>query len=456
MSDTTPADEQTTPVAFVRQLPSDCTEADLEELGAKFGKVSGVRLIEGKSMGFIEFESTDLCKNAIKICKEVPPTIRGKEVDLKGSTREKVTKAIPAANVVLLVTVGPSHKDSMGPNLDSLPDTLYTFFSSVTPRVLRIVCFKKKSIHTQGLVEFSTVGDALLAKQQLEGRPLPSGHPIKIQTSSTVPPLKVDQQNTKARDFTTMNPMYSRSEPVREMSHPSTSSEGCVLLVSRIPEKNGITPQQLFNLFSTCGDVMRVKILFKKRDSALIQYRDVSQARTARINLNGVILHGTKLVVTGSKQRDISMPQADSSEEAFDLTKDFSDSQLHRFRVPNSKNFKHIVPPDRILHVSNIPDGATSEEMNRAFSPYGPMEFNHFKSDRKMGLVSYRTVDHAINALMDLHGTLLPGYTGYKLSITFSDFKNKAHYHGTSHYSGEGNANGNGNGNGYHHYNAMP
>ena len=448
MSEAPPAEEQTTPVAFVRQLPPDCCEADLEELGGRFGTVIGVRLIEEKSMGFIEFNNTEVCRNAIATCKENPPSIRSREVDLKGSTREKVTKAAPAANVVLLVTVGLSHKDSQGPSLDSLPDTLYTFFSSVTPRVLRIVCFKKKSIHTQGLVEFSTVGDALLAKQQLEGRPLPSGHPIKIQTSSTIPPLKVDQQNTKARDFTNMNPLYSRPEPTRELSHPS---EGCVLLVSRIPEKNGITPQQIFNLFSTCGDVMRVKILYKKRDSALIQYRDVVQARTARTNLNGVMLHGAKLVVSGSKQRDISMPQADSSEEAFDLTKDFSDSQLHRFRVPNSKNFKHIVPPDRILHVSNIPESATSDEIHRAFSSYGPMEFNFFKSDRKMGLVSYRTVDHAIQALMDLHGTLLPGYTGYKLSITFSDFKNKGHYHAPSHQQQNYS-----NGNGYHQGNAMP
>ena len=39
-----------------------------------------------------------------------------------------------------------------------------------------------------------------------------------------------------------------------------------------------VTCDCLFKLFGTCGDVMRVKILFHKRNMALIEFRDSSHA----------------------------------------------------------------------------------------------------------------------------------------------------------------------------------
>lgn len=37
------------------------------------------------------------------------------------------------------------------------------------------------------------------------------------------------------------------------------------------------------------------------------------------------------------------------------LTKDFTNSPLHRFKKPGSKNFQNIYPPSAVLHLSNIP-----------------------------------------------------------------------------------------------------
>jgi hypothetical protein len=37
------------------------------------------------------------------------------------------------------------------------------------------------------------------------------------------------------------------------------------------------------------------------------------------------------------------------------LTKDFTNSPLHRFKKPGSKNYNNIFPPGNVLHLSNIP-----------------------------------------------------------------------------------------------------
>ena len=52
---------------------------------------------------------------------------------------------------------------------------------------------------------------------------------------------------------------------------------GTVLLVSNIPEQLA-TPDSLFTLFGVYGDVMRVKVLFNKKDNALIQMAEPQQA----------------------------------------------------------------------------------------------------------------------------------------------------------------------------------
>ena len=45
---------------------------------------------------------------------------------------------------------------------------------------------------------------------------------------------------------------------------------GCVLIVSNLDESR-VNPDVLFTLFGVYGDVLRVKVLFAKKDTALIQ-----------------------------------------------------------------------------------------------------------------------------------------------------------------------------------------
>merc|ERR1711881_821892 len=58
----------------------------------------------------------------------------------------------------------------------------------------------------------------------------------------------------------------------------SVMKGGSVLLVSNLSEEE-INCDDLFILFCHYGDVQRVKILFNKKDTALIQFTDYNQAQ---------------------------------------------------------------------------------------------------------------------------------------------------------------------------------
>ena len=60
------------------------------------------------------------------------------------------------------------------------------------------------------------------------------------------------------------------------------------------------------------GDVIRVKILFKNKSKALIQFRDAEQAATALKYLNGVQLFGKPLKIMPSNVSEVQMPTKDN------------------------------------------------------------------------------------------------------------------------------------------------
>ncbi|XP_057233564.1 polypyrimidine tract-binding protein 1 isoform X1 [Malurus melanocephalus] len=190
-----------------------------------------------------------------------------------------------------------------------------------------------------------------------------------------------------------------------------------VLLVSNlIPER--VTPQCLFILFGVYGDVQRVKILFNKKDNALVQMADGNQAQLAMSHLNGQKLHGKPIRITLSKHQTVQLPR--ENQEDHGLTKDFGTSPLHRFKKPGSKNFQNIFPPSATLHLSNIPPSVTEEDLKLLFSSNGGMVkgFKFFQKDRKMALIQMGSVEEAIQSLIDLHNHDLG--ENHHLRVSFS------------------------------------
>jgi len=322
-------------------------------------------------------------------------------------------------------------------------DVLYKIFSSLGT-ILRIVTFTKGG-QFQALIEFSSANEAELAKLTLDGQNIYNGCCTLHLDYSKLTTLTVKYNNDKSRDYTRPDlPSGPNETPFAGADIASlaalagTTGSGAglmgapallsllpqgglfqanlltaaggrgpvgmggspVVLVSNLNEER-INCDMLFTLFGVYGDVVRVKILFNKKDTALIQFNDAVQAQTAITNLSGVKVYGKDIKVTASKHHSVSMPKEGDENN---LTKDFTHSPLHRFKKPGSKNFQNIFPPIRTLHVSNIPESTTEEELVDAFSNAGAVtEFRFFPKDRRMALVTMASTEEAIDALIKMH-----------------------------------------------------
>lgn len=184
----------------------------------------------------------------------------------------------------------------------------------------------------------------------------------------------------------------------------------CVLLVNNLPEQ--LTADNLFMLFGCYGDVVRVKILFNKRNSAMIEFVNGEHASTALVNLNHFTICGQELAIALSKHTNVAPPREGDSEL---LTKDYSNSSIHRFRKPGSR--KNINPPSCVLHISNLHDNASVQELSQLFSSVGSPEVQFFATNRKMAYVKMESPEQAATALMHFHNQQL---SGRYLRISFS------------------------------------
>ncbi|KFQ41338.1 Polypyrimidine tract-binding protein 3, partial [Nestor notabilis] len=303
-------------------------------------------------------------------------------------------------------------------------EVLYQIFSKFGS-VLRIITFTRNN-QFQALLQYADPMNAYYAKMSLDGHNIYTMCCTLRIDFSKLASLKVKYNNEKSRDFTRLDlpfgdgqqppeppmvptygtqnfimPSYAGAPgfapamnfaPAASYSVPAVpaplgslapTSAGpgpvnlpgvtsvpanSVLLVSNLnPE--AITPHGLFILFGMYGDVHRVKIMFKKKGNALVQMADATQAQLAMSHLNGQKLYGRVLRATLSKHQIIQLPP--EGQEGNGLTKDYSNSPLHRFKKPGCKNFQNIFPPSATLHLSNIPPSITVEDMKNLFASTG-------------------------------------------------------------------------------------
>ena len=177
------------------------------------------------------------------------------------------------------------------------------------------------------------------------------------------------------------------------------ANETPVVLVNNLAEEK-VCPDALFTLFGLYGDVMRVKLLYNKKDMALIQFANNHQAYVATLNLNRVNLYGKELVVRPSKHREVALPRPGA--ESMDMTKDYSDSPLHRFRRSGSKNAKNICPPSPVLFISNLPDDATKDDVTNIFGE-SVLAVEFFKTNKNLAFIRMGSTEEAVAALIAHH-----------------------------------------------------
>uniref|UniRef100_A0A8C1C1S8 Polypyrimidine tract-binding protein 1 n=2 Tax=Cyprinus carpio TaxID=7962 RepID=A0A8C1C1S8_CYPCA len=352
-------------------------------------------------------------------------------------------------------------------------EVLHQIFSKFGT-VLKIITFTKNN-QFQALLQYADPMNAHHAKVALDGQNIYNGCCTLRVEFSKLTSLNVKYNNDKSRDFTrldlpsgdgqpTLDPtmqsafgapgiisspypgaagfapaigfhqaglsMQTMPGALGHLTIPSSAMTGrmtihgmaptaihSVLLVSNLNPES-ISPHGLFILFGVYGDVHRVKILFNKKENALIQMADATQAQLAMSHLNGQRLHGKVIRVTISKHQTVQLPREGQEDQG--LTKDFSGSPLHRFKKPGSKNFQNIFPPSATLHLSNIPPSTTDDFLKDLFasSGYTVKAFKFFQKDRKMALIQLGSVEEAIQALIDLHNHDLG--ENHHLRVSFS------------------------------------
>nr|CCA21600.1 polypyrimidine tractbinding protein putative [Albugo laibachii Nc14] len=180
-----------------------------------------------------------------------------------------------------------------------------------------------------------------------------------------------------------------------------------VLICSNMDQKL-VTPDRLFTFFGCFGDVVRVKIMFRKQDTALIQFVDDFHATSALDHLDGVYLFNKKLRVDYSKHQNVSMPRGEVDLFELENTRDFSQSPLHRYR---RRSPQEAVSPCPLLHISGIPMELQRNQnaLVELFQPYGFVKNFHFiKQNNKMAIIEMATMDEAVMALLCLDNLSYP------------------------------------------------
>lgn len=206
-------------------------------------------------------------------------------------------------------------------------------------------------------------------------------------------------------------PPHSTGRAIRTDDHRAP----CLICSNMDPRL--VVPDYMFTFFGCFGDVMRIKVMFRKQDTALIQFADDVHATSALDHLDGVVVFGKKLRVDYSKHKEVSMPRGEVDRFELENTRDYSDSPLHRYR---RRSVSEAVPPSSVLHVSDIPMALQRDQraLIDLFARYGYVKnFHHLQKNSKMAIVEMGNLDDAVMALLHLDNL---SYPDSHIRISFS------------------------------------
>uniref|UniRef100_A0A668AF84 Polypyrimidine tract binding protein 2b n=1 Tax=Myripristis murdjan TaxID=586833 RepID=A0A668AF84_9TELE len=452
-------------VLHIRKLPNEVSETEVIALGLPFGKVTNILMLKGKNQAFLELGTEEAAITMVNYYTAVTPQVRNTPVFIQYSNHKELKtdsalnqRAQAVLQAVSAVQDGSSPSSDPGV-LDLAPppspvlriiidnmfypvtlDVLQQIFSKFGT-VMKIITFTKNN-QFQALLQFSDPVNAQQAKLSLDGQNIyNSCCTLRIDFSKLVS-LNVKYNNDKSRDYTRPNLPAGDGDSANKdhssllgkytfirlhsglsipPSFPLSAAAAAAAAAGRVALSgsgvSGVLLASNLNDEVFYGDVQRVKILYNKKDSALIQLSDGNQAQLAMSHLNGQKVFGKVMRVTLSKHQTVALPREGLDDQL--LTKDFSGSPLHRFKKPGSKNFQNIFPPSATLHLSNIPEGVTEEDLRLLFSNNGgTVKAFKFFQDHKMALIQMSSVEEAIQGLIDLHNYDMGG--NHHLKVSFS------------------------------------
>ncbi|KAI4795010.1 hypothetical protein KUCAC02_031695, partial [Chaenocephalus aceratus] len=379
-------------VIHIRKLPTDISEAEVISLGLPFGDVTNLLMLKAKNQAFLEMNSEEAAQNMVGYYSTLVPIIRHHPVYIQFSNHKELKTDNSPNQEAALRALTSSHVDGVvvAPSSPCLrvvvenliyPVTLDALCQIVSKfgTVLRIIVFTKNS-QFQALLQYAEGASAQSAKLSLDGQNIYNGcctlrirllqthqpqhrtfqagtasPPWKHPGMTAFPPgiISAGPYGGAAHGFPpafTLQPTMSSHYPglvpgmpggLAALSLPGASRLGSLtslqesLSCGQQPEPRGVY-----------GDVMRVKILFNKKENALVQMSDCTQAQLAMSHLSGQQLHGKPLRITPSKHTSVQLPREGHEDQG--LTKDYSNSPLHRFKKPGSKTTptsSRLLPP---------------------------------------------------------------------------------------------------------------
>ncbi|KAH7815940.1 putative RNA recognition domain containing protein,expressed [Monocercomonoides exilis] len=452
LSHSVPAERAPNPpskVVHIRNVSSGITQGDLTDLCSKYGAISNILMLKAKNQALVQFQDVSGAINFITACSKYAPSIRSVPIYPQFSNHSEIRIPAPPAGTessrILLCTI-------QNPFYSITVDVLNTIMSpyDTDPRgtVEKIVIFQKTA-GLQALVQFSNADCAARAKTALDGKNIYSNCcTLQIQYSN-LSDLTIKENSEKSRDFT--NPSLPEKKQTGDgllgfdgpdgrgragtglmgpgsfgrggmrgmggmggMSGMSSmggmhvqSGDRCVLLVSGFPPER-VGCEQLFNLFSNYGIVIRIKILFTKPNMALVQFAEGVQASQAMNYLRNVRMFGSTLEVNYSKFPTITEPSRPSSDGK---TVTYEGSSLNRFSRFRQINLRNMTAPTEVLHVSGLANGTTEDAIMNHLQRVVPVSavkiFEH--SEKLMALVQFDSVDSSVEAMCQLHNSVLNG-----------------------------------------------
>ncbi|KAI4337950.1 hypothetical protein L6164_016311 [Bauhinia variegata] len=295
-------------VLHLRNLPWECTEEELIELGKPFGKVVNTKCNVGanRNQAFIEFADLN---QAIAM------------ISYYASSSEPAQRVQMHALSALMFCTWPMSRIYLRWQLSALGERAHVF--SAFGFVHKITTFEKTA-GFQALVQFSDAETATSAKDALDGRSIPRyllpehvGQCTLRITYSGHTDLSVKFQSHRSRDYT--NPylpvapsaMDGSGQFVMGLDGKKLEPESNVLLASIENMQYAVTLDVLHMVFSAFGPVQKIAMFDKNGGlQALIQYPDVQTAVVAKEALEGHSIYDggfCKLHISYSRHTDLSI-----------------------------------------------------------------------------------------------------------------------------------------------------
>lgn len=368
-----------------------------------------------------------------------------------------------APSRVLLVTI---HNPLYPITVEILSKIFSGYETNPAKQVEKIIIFQKRS-GLQALIQFSNVEASTIAMNKLDGQNIyKSCCKLQIQYSNQTE-INVSSNSEESHDYINPNVPERKSNTVRlpldnryssssgmgasssssyygydqmgmsgmsrtgmygrsrEMGGGMDNRDRCVVIVNGFPsDKMGC--DELFNVFSNYGNIIRIKIINKKPDNALIQYTESVMAANAVECLKDIHICNKSVSVNFSKITSVlpagvdpeRATKADGSLQTTpsgglpskDLrTVEYERSPFNRFTRKTVYSNTNISRPSQFLHVSNLTENITEEKLNAAFSkvekPSAIRIFEH--QGRKMAIVKLSNSDVAIQAMCFVHNTVI-------------------------------------------------